>query len=104
MIRKITLALIAAASLTIGAVAPASAAPPATCTKMPPASCGGFHQGGHWGHGSSYGGYGSGTSFVNGLSPAVWVGAVLVGVAAVVALAIPVPRRARRPEAALESA
>lgn len=53
---------------------------------------------------SSYGGYGSGTSFVNGLSPAVWVGAALVGVAAVVALAIPVRKRARRPEVALESA
>ncbi len=53
---------------------------------------------------SSYGGYGSGTSFVNGLSPAVWVGAALVGVAAVVALAIPVRKRTRHPEVALESA
>jgi len=53
---------------------------------------------------SSYGGYGSGTSFVSGLSPAVWAGAVLVGVAAVVALAIPVRKRARRPEVAFESA
>jgi len=60
MLRRITLGLIAAASLTIAAAAPASAAPPATGTKMPPASGGGFHQGGHWGHGSSYGGYGLG--------------------------------------------
>jgi len=53
---------------------------------------------------SSYGGYGSGATFVNGLSPAVWVGAALVGVAAVVALAIPVRRRVRRPEVAIEAA
>jgi EmrB/QacA subfamily drug resistance transporter len=52
---------------------------------------------------SSYGGYGSGATFVNGLSPAVWVGAALVGIAAVVALAIPA-RRAHRPKLALESA
>ncbi len=42
---------------------------------------------------ASYGGYGTDASFVNGLTPAVWVGAVLVGVAAVVALTIPVRRR-----------
>ncbi|HST24812.1 MAG TPA: MFS transporter, partial [Gaiellaceae bacterium] len=42
---------------------------------------------------ASYGGYGSGTSFVNGLSPAVWVGAALVGVGALVALTIPARRR-----------
>ena len=46
MLRKITLGLIAAASLTIAAAAPASA--------------GGFHHGGHWGHGWGYGGYGLG--------------------------------------------
>jgi EmrB/QacA subfamily drug resistance transporter len=42
---------------------------------------------------SSYGGYGSGSSFVAGMGPAVWVGAILVGIGALVALAI--PRRAR---------
>jgi len=47
---------------------------------------------------ASYGGYGSGSSFVDGMQPAVWVGAILVAVGAVVALAIP---RARR-KAALE--
>jgi len=46
MLRKITLGLIAAASLTIAAAAPASA--------------GGFHHGGHWGHGWGYGAYGLG--------------------------------------------
>ncbi len=64
MLRKITLALIAAASLTVVAVAPASAAPPATGTKMPPASGGGFHHGGHWGHGSGYG-LGFGGLYIN---------------------------------------
>src|SRR5262249_27716521 len=53
---------------------------------------------------ASYGGYGSGTSFVNGLSPAVWVGAALVGVASLVAFAIPVRKRAEKLEPALESA
>src|SRR5437667_1400869 len=42
---------------------------------------------------SSYGGYGSGSSFVAGLNPAVWVGAALVGVGARVALTTPVRRR-----------
>jgi EmrB/QacA subfamily drug resistance transporter len=42
---------------------------------------------------SSYGGYGTGASFVAGLTPAVWVGAAVVGVAALVAFAIPVRRR-----------
>jgi EmrB/QacA subfamily drug resistance transporter len=41
-----------------------------------------------------YGGYGTGASFVAGLTPAIWVGAVVVGSAAVAALAIP---RRRRP-------
>jgi len=36
-----------------------------------------------------YGGYGTGTSFVDGLTPAIWVGAVVVAIAAVAALAIP---------------
>jgi EmrB/QacA subfamily drug resistance transporter len=54
---------------------------------------------------ASYGGYGSGTSFVHGLTPAVWVGAALVGVGALVALTIPVRRRTRQAEVvALEPA
>ncbi len=44
---------------------------------------------------SHYGGYASGQSFVNGMNPAIWVGAALVGVAALAALAIP---RRRRPQ------
>jgi EmrB/QacA subfamily drug resistance transporter len=44
---------------------------------------------------ASYGGYGSGQSFVDGLGPAVWVGAALVGLGALVALAIPVRQRAK---------
>jgi EmrB/QacA subfamily drug resistance transporter len=43
---------------------------------------------------SHYGGYGSGASFVDGMNPAIWAGAALVGVAALAALAIP---RRRRP-------
>ncbi len=43
---------------------------------------------------SSYGGYGTGASFVAGLTPAVWVGAAVVGAGAVAALTIPVRRRA----------
>jgi EmrB/QacA subfamily drug resistance transporter len=42
---------------------------------------------------ATYGGYGTGTSFVNGLTPAVWIGAAFVGVGALVALTIPVRRR-----------
>jgi EmrB/QacA subfamily drug resistance transporter len=42
---------------------------------------------------SHYGGYGSGTSFVDGLTPAVWVGAVVVAVGAIAAFGI-----ARRPK------
>jgi len=37
----------------------------------------------------NYGGYGSGASFVDGLTPAIWVGAVVVGLGAVAALFIP---------------
>jgi hypothetical protein len=36
-----------------------------------------------------YGGYATGESFVDGLTPAIWVGAVVVGIAAVAALLIP---------------
>jgi hypothetical protein len=43
---------------------------------------------------SSYGGYGTGLTFVAGLTPAIWVGAAVVAVAAVAALSIP---RRRRP-------
>jgi hypothetical protein len=45
---------------------------------------------------SRYGGYGTGESFVDGLTPAIWVGAAVVGLAAVAALLI--PRRARPAE------
>lgn len=38
---------------------------------------------------SAVGGYASPTAFVDGTSAAVWVGAVMVGLAAVAALAIP---------------
>ncbi len=41
-----------------------------------------------------YGGYGSGQAFVDGLQPALWVGAAVVGLGAVAALMIP---RRRRP-------
>jgi EmrB/QacA subfamily drug resistance transporter len=47
---------------------------------------------------SSYGGYGTGASFVAGLTPAVWVGAAVVGVGALAALTIPVRRKARGAE------
>jgi EmrB/QacA subfamily drug resistance transporter len=45
---------------------------------------------------AAYGGYGSPQTFVDGLTPAIWVGAVVVGVGAVISLAI--PRRIRRQE------
>ena len=44
---------------------------------------------------ASYGGYGSGQSFVDGMGPAVWVGAIVVGLGAIAALTIPRGRRAR---------
>jgi ABC-type glycerol-3-phosphate transport system permease component len=43
---------------------------------------------------SHYGGYGTGTAFVNGMTPAVYVGAAVVAVGAVAAFAIKRPRRA----------
>jgi EmrB/QacA subfamily drug resistance transporter len=56
-----------------------------------------------------YGGYESPQTFVDGLSPAIWVGAIVVAVGALISLAI--PRRIRRqeqpaeePELALETA
>ena len=54
-----------------------------------------------------YGGYGAPQHFVDGLRPAVWVGAGLVGVGALAALAIPGRRRpaeAPEPEPAFEGA
>jgi EmrB/QacA subfamily drug resistance transporter len=42
---------------------------------------------------TAVGGYGSGQLFVDGLGPALWVGAALVGVGALAALAIPSKRR-----------
>jgi len=46
-----------------------------------------------------YGGYGSGPSFVDGLTPAIWVGAVVVAVGALAALLIPRRRRPAEVEA-----
>src|SRR5207245_8908810 len=43
---------------------------------------------------ASFGGYRTGVTFSNGLTPAVWLGAALVGVAALAALAIPRRRKA----------
>src|SRR5215510_6545769 len=51
-----------------------------------------------------YGGYGGPQLFVDGLRPAVWVGAAIVGVGALAALAIPGRRRAPAPEPALGAA
>ena len=44
---------------------------------------------------AGYGGYDSPETFVEGLAPAVWVGAALVGLGALVALLVPRARRAR---------
>ena len=46
---------------------------------------------------SSYGGYETAESFVNGMVPAVWIGAALVGVGAIAAWTIPARRRSPRP-------
>ena len=51
---------------------------------------------------SSYGGYESGQAFVDGLVPAVWVGAIVVALGAVAALFIPRKRRAAEVPAAVE--
>ena len=48
---------------------------------------------------SRYGGYGTGESFVAGMTPALWIGAVVVGLGAVAAFAIPCVRRERGAEA-----
>jgi hypothetical protein len=49
---------------------------------------------------SSNGGYASGSDYVSGMTPAVYVGAVVVGLGVVAALIIP-GRRRQRAEAAL---
>jgi EmrB/QacA subfamily drug resistance transporter len=49
-----------------------------------------------------YGGYESPQTFVDGLSPAIWVGAIVVGVGAAISLVI--PRRRRAQEQPAESA
>jgi EmrB/QacA subfamily drug resistance transporter len=53
-----------------------------------------------------YGGYLSGQDFVDGMRPAVWVGAAIVGLGAVSAFLVPSPRHARDevPETALDLA
>jgi EmrB/QacA subfamily drug resistance transporter len=48
---------------------------------------------------SAHGGYSSGQDYVNGLTPAVYAGAVVVAIGAVAALAIPGRRRARAQQA-----
>jgi EmrB/QacA subfamily drug resistance transporter len=53
---------------------------------------------------SHYGGYQSGAAFVDGLIPAVWIGAALVGIGSLAALAIPHRPRGRRAELALDPA
>ena len=56
-----------------------------------------------------YGGYGTPQTFVDGLGPAIWVGAIVVGAGAVISLAIPRRRKpkehqAEEGELALEAA
>jgi cytochrome c biogenesis factor len=51
---------------------------------------------------STYGGYGTPQSFVDGLTPAIWVGAVVVAAGALLSLAI--PARRRRQEQPVEEA
>jgi MFS family permease len=55
---------------------------------------------------AQYGGYLSGQDFVDGLRPAVWVGAAVVGLGAIASFAIPSRARAEEevPEPALEAA
>jgi hypothetical protein len=52
---------------------------------------------------ASRGGYGSATAFNDGMTAAVWVGAIAVAVAALVALTIPTRRQAT-PSLSLEGA
>jgi EmrB/QacA subfamily drug resistance transporter len=51
-----------------------------------------------------YGGYGLPQHFVDGLRPAVWVGAGIVGLGALAAFAIPARRRAEAPEPVIDAA
>jgi MFS family permease len=51
---------------------------------------------------AQYGGYGSPQTFVDGLGPALWVGAIVVAVGAVLSLLV--PRRIRRQEQPVEEA
>jgi EmrB/QacA subfamily drug resistance transporter len=56
---------------------------------------------------AQYGGYGTPQSFVDGLTPAIWVGAIVVGGGALISLAIPRRRRQEEPveaEGLLEAA
>jgi len=53
---------------------------------------------------SRYGGYGLPQHFVDGMQPAVWVGAIIVGIGALAALAIPSRREAEVPQPAYEAA
>ena len=53
---------------------------------------------------SRYGGYGLPQHFVDGMQPAVWVGAIIVGIGALAALAIPSRREAELPQPAYEAA
>ena len=47
---------------------------------------------------SRYGGYETGQTFVDGMTPALWIGAVVVGLGAVAAFAIPAVRTRRASE------
>ena len=58
---------------------------------------------------ASYGGYGTPQSFVDGLTPAIWVGAIVVGAGALISLLIPgrghrQEQSIEEPEAVLEAA
>ena len=53
---------------------------------------------------SHYGGYESGQAFVDGLNPAIWVGAIVVGFGSVAAFAIPRRKRVRAAKPALDAA
>ena len=53
---------------------------------------------------ASYGGYGTPQSFVDGLTPAIWVGAIVVGAGSLISLLIPRIRREEQPEVVLEAA
>jgi EmrB/QacA subfamily drug resistance transporter len=53
---------------------------------------------------SHYGGYGLPQHFVDGMRPAVWVGAGIVAVGALAAFAIPARRRVEVPEPAIDAA